>query len=101
MEDTTMGTQIEEEMCVIRVIQIVTKWWVSVRKSDRDRDGCRSTLHTCFQDLRERLEEDHGKCEGTSLSSLNCTCIGLLMICQDSRFRSGTPQRVLTTQVFR
>jgi hypothetical protein len=27
--------------------------------------------------------------------------IGLLMICQDSRFRSGTPQRVLTTQVLR
>ncbi len=34
-------------------------------------------------------------------SSLMCGCIGLLMIRQDSRFRSGTPQRVLTTQVFR
>jgi hypothetical protein len=34
-------------------------------------------------------------------SSLNCGCIGLLMICQDSRFRSGTPQRVLTKQVLR
>ncbi len=31
----------------------------------------------------------------------NFGCIGLLMICQDSRFRSGTPQRVLTTQVLR
>ncbi len=31
----------------------------------------------------------------------NCGCIGLLMICQDSRFRSGTTQRVLTTQVLR
>ncbi len=27
--------------------------------------------------------------------------IGLLMLCQDSRFRSGIPQRVLTTQVLR
>jgi hypothetical protein len=29
-EDTTMGVQIEEEMSAIRVIQIVTKLWVSV-----------------------------------------------------------------------
>ncbi len=36
-----------------------------------------------------------------SWTSLNCGCIGLLMICQDSRFRSGTPQWVLTTQVLR
>jgi hypothetical protein len=42
-----------------------------------------------------------GTTTGTSSSSLNCGCIGLLMICQDSRFRSGTPQRVLTTQVLR
>ncbi len=38
---------------------------------------------------------------GTAPSSLNCGCIGLLMTCKDSRFRSGTPQRVLTTQVLR
>jgi hypothetical protein len=38
---------------------------------------------------------------GTTPSSLMCGCIGLLMTRQDSRFRSGTPQRVLTTQVFR
>ncbi len=46
-EDTTVGVQIEEEMSVIRAMQIVTKLWVSVRKSDRDRDGCRVSL-TCF-----------------------------------------------------
>jgi hypothetical protein len=38
---------------------------------------------------------------GTVPSLLNCGYIGLLMICQDSRFSSGTPQRVLTTQVLR
>jgi hypothetical protein len=42
-----------------------------------------------------------GTTTGTVSSSLNCGCIGLLMICQDSRLRSGTPKRVLTTQVFR
>ncbi len=26
---------------------------------------------------------------GTAPSSLNCGCVGFLMICQDSRFRSG------------
>lgn len=41
-EDTTMGVRIEEEMRVIRAMQIVTKLWVSVRKSDRD--GCRVSL---------------------------------------------------------
>ncbi len=46
-EDTSMGVQIEEEMSAIRAMQIVTKLWVSVRKSDRDRDGCRVSL-TCF-----------------------------------------------------
>ncbi len=30
-EDITMGVQLEEEMCVIREMQIVTKLWVSVR----------------------------------------------------------------------
>ncbi len=36
-----------------------------------------------------------------SASVLRQDTVGLLMIRQDSRFRSGTPQRVLTTQVFR
>ncbi len=43
-EDTSMGVQIEEEMSAIREMQIVTKLWVSVWKSDRDRDGCRVSL---------------------------------------------------------
>ena len=89
-EDTSMGVQIEEEMSAIRAMQIVTKLWVSVRKSDRDRDGCRvsltcfsckeygscgkkqeppvqvssrhPTLHACLQELLKRLQEKHGKC---------------------------------------
>jgi hypothetical protein len=36
MQDTTMGVQIEEEMRAIREIQIATKLWVPVWKSDRD-----------------------------------------------------------------
>ena len=43
--------------------------------------------------LRSSVKEDP--------SSLNCGCIGLLMIWQESRFRSGTPQWVLTIQVIR
>jgi hypothetical protein len=43
-----MGVQIEEEMSAIRAMQIVTKLWVSVRKSDRDRDGCRVSLTWLF-----------------------------------------------------
>jgi hypothetical protein len=57
-----MGVQIEEDMSVIRTMKIVTKLWVSVRKSDRDRDGCRVSLHTCLQELRKRLKENHGNC---------------------------------------
>ena len=40
-EETT-SVQIEEEIRDIRVMQIVTKLWVAVRKSDRD--GCRVSL---------------------------------------------------------
>jgi hypothetical protein len=56
-----------------------------------------------LQDRKCKWEEYKvpGTPTGTTPSSLNCGCIGLLMICQDSRFRSGTPQRVLTTQVLR
>jgi hypothetical protein len=84
-EVTSMGVQIEEEMSAIRAMQIVTKLWVSVRKSNRDRDGCRvsltcfsckeygscgkkqeppvqvssrhPTLHACLQELLKRLQE--------------------------------------------
>jgi hypothetical protein len=85
-----MGVQTEEEMSAIRAMQIVTKLWVSERKSDRDRDGCRvsltffsckeygscgkkqeppvqvsnrhPTLYSCLQELLKRLQEKHGKC---------------------------------------
>ncbi len=52
-EETTIGVQIEEQMCTIRSMQMVTKLWVSVRKSDRD--GCRVSL-TCFSC------KDHDSC---------------------------------------
>ncbi len=56
-----------------------------------------------FQDRKCKWEESRapGTPTGTVTSSLNRGSIGLLMMCQDSRFRSGTPQRVLTTQTLR
>ena len=86
-----MGVQIEKEMRAIQAMQIVTKLWVSVRKSDRY--GCRvsltcfsckehammtavernkshqfqvssrhPTLLACLQELRKRLDDHHVGC---------------------------------------
>ena len=67
--------------------------------------GSMSCVEKKFKLQTRKWEEYKGTTQGTTTgtktSSLNCGCIGLLMICQDSRFRSGTPQRVLTMQVLR
>ena len=67
--------------------------------------GSMSCVEKKFKLQTRKWEEYKGTAQGTTTgtkaSSLNCGCIGLLMICQDSRFRSGIPHRVLTTQVLR
>jgi hypothetical protein len=52
-----------------------------------------------MQPKRARTDDDAGDAHDLIAEFDNCD--GLLMICQDSRFISGTPQQVLTTQVIR
>jgi hypothetical protein len=56
-----------------------------------------------LQDRKCKWEEYKGTrySDGDSTLVVELWFIGLLMMCQDSRFRSGTPQRVLTTQALR
>jgi hypothetical protein len=49
-------------------------------------------------ELQVRKWEEY---KGTRYFDGDITLVFEFMICQDSRFRSGTPQRVLTTQVLR